>query len=94
MSGHSASLLGLDDPARVATPRGYLRSGFAADLLVFDPAAIRDRADFENPHRLSDGMTAIWIAGRPAWLDGAPVEGQGHGAVLRNGTGTTGTTDR
>jgi N-acyl-D-amino-acid deacylase len=94
MSGHSASLLGLDDPARVATPRGYLRPGFAADLLVFDPAAIRDRADFENPHRLSDGMTAIWIAGRPAWLDGAPVEGQGHGAVLRNGTGTTGTTDR
>jgi N-acyl-D-amino-acid deacylase len=87
MSALTASVLRLDDPTRVEVPRGVLRAGFAADITMFEPAAVRDRADFQNPHQLAEGMTAIWIGGEPAWWDGSPVEGAALGRVLRNGGG-------
>ncbi|MEX2473486.1 MAG: amidohydrolase family protein, partial [Gemmatimonadota bacterium] len=83
MSSLPASILGLDDPERVGVPRGVVREGMAADLVVFDPAEVRDRADFETPHTLAVGMRAVWVGGEPAWMDGAPVERPGSGRVLR-----------
>lgn len=83
MSGATAAIYRLDDPAIVDAPRGLLREGWAADLVAFDPAGVRDPADFEHPHRLAEGMRAVWVNGEPAWRDGEPAPGPGAGAALR-----------
>lgn len=83
MSGLTASIYGLDLPARVGVPRGLLGRGWAADVLVFDPERVTDTADFEHPHRLAEGMRAVWVNGNPAWMGSAPAPGPGHGQVLR-----------
>lgn len=83
MSGLTASIFRLDDALRVEIPRGQLREGWAADVIVFDLAAIRDPATFGDPHQLAAGMKAVWIAGRPAWRDGKLAAGDGHGRALR-----------
>lgn len=90
MSGLNASIVGLDDPDLVAVPRGRIRQGFAADLVLFDPARVADRADFEEPHRLSEGMDLVWVNGEPAWQDGGPVPDVRPGRVIRRGEGVTG----
>ncbi|MFN8443562.1 MAG: D-aminoacylase [Caldilineaceae bacterium] len=43
--------------------RGILREGYQADVLLFDPATISDRATFDDPHQLSVGMEEIWVNG-------------------------------
>ncbi len=83
MSSLPAEILGLDDPGRIDVPRGTVREGMAADLVVFDPAEVEDRADFEAPHTLAVGMRAVWVGGEPAWMDGAPADGPRNGRVLR-----------
>lgn len=83
MSGATAAIYRLDDPAVVDPPRGLVREGWAADLLVFDPNEVRDAADFEHPHRLAEGMRAIWVSGEPAWQAGEPISAAGNGKVLR-----------
>jgi len=84
MTGLTASILGLDDPERVGLPRGLLAPGFAADITLFRPEELLDRADFENPHRLAEGMAGVWVEGEATWWKGAPVEGAGNGRVLRD----------
>jgi len=89
MTGLTASILGLDDPDRVEVPRGTLAAGWAADVLVFDPAELRDRADFEAPHRLAEGMRGVWVNGVRAWSEvGAPAPRSRSGQVLRDRGGT------
>ncbi|HEX6939074.1 MAG TPA: amidohydrolase family protein [Longimicrobiales bacterium] len=83
MSGLTASIVGLSDPARVDVPRGLVREGWAADLVAFDPAEVRDAADFTDPHRPAEGMRAVWVGGALAWRDGRAVEGPGNGTVIR-----------
>jgi N-acyl-D-amino-acid deacylase len=83
MSGLTASIIGLDDEARVEVPRGVIRVGWAADLVAFRPEEVRDAADFEQPHRPAEGMAAVWVGGRRALSGGEPVAGPGHGKVLR-----------
>src|SRR5579875_203765 len=63
MSGLPASTLGLQD-------RGVLREGYFADVVVFDPAAISDRATFSDPHQLSVGVSHVLVNGQPTWRDG------------------------
>ena len=41
--------------------RGVLKSGMWADVVVFDPAKVRDSATFAKPNQLSDGMR--WVLG-------------------------------
>ncbi len=65
-SGLPAEVLGLSD-------RGYLRSGQWADVIVFDPARVQDRATFEEPHRYSEGMVHVFVNGTAAVVDGHPT---------------------
>ncbi|MGD8496964.1 MAG: amidohydrolase family protein [Gemmatimonadales bacterium] len=83
MSGFTASIFRLDDPAVVEVPRGRVRTGWAADLLAFDPAEVEDQATFEQPHLLAAGMRGVWVDGEAALLDGEPVAGDGRGRALR-----------
>lgn len=50
--------------------RGVLKTGMWADVVVFDPAAIRDVATFENPNQLSEGMRFVLVNGVPVIDEG------------------------
>jgi N-acyl-D-amino-acid deacylase len=50
--------------------RGVLRPGMAADVTVFDPAAIRDIATFEDPKHYSIGIKHVIVNGKRAVIDG------------------------
>jgi N-acyl-D-amino-acid deacylase len=77
MTSLSADVLGLPD-------RGRIQVGAAADLVVFDPATIVDRATFEAPHEAPAGIAAVVVNGVPVVLDGEPT-GATPGRVLRRG---------
>jgi N-acyl-D-amino-acid deacylase len=63
MTGLAASILRLPD-------RGVLRPGAAADVVIFDPATVADRATYEAPHRYPDGFRWVWVNGTPVVEDG------------------------
>ncbi len=50
--------------------RGLLKEGYAADILVFDPAAIREMTTYGQPHQLSDGMRHVIVNGIHSLKDG------------------------
>jgi N-acyl-D-amino-acid deacylase len=54
----------------------------AADVVVFDPATIRDNATFEEPRRSPDGIRAVLVNGVPAAEDGR-LTGARAGGVVR-----------
>ena len=62
--------------------RGVLKTGMWADVVVFDPATVRDRATFDNPNQLSDGMEFVLVNGVPA-IDQGKMTGALPGKVLR-----------
>lgn len=64
------------------TDRGVLKKGMAADVVVFDPAAIRDLATYENPNQLSQGMEWVLVNGVPVIAEGR-MTGALPGKVLR-----------
>ena len=47
------------------TDRGVLKKGMWADIVIFDPATIRDKGTFENPNQLSEGMEYVLVNGVP-----------------------------
>ena len=69
------------------TDRGVLKKGLWADIVIFDPATIRDMATFENPNQLSVGMQYVLVNGVPVIEQGKPTDAL-PGKVLR-GPGTT-----
>lgn len=62
--------------------RGLLRPGMKADIAVFDPAAVEDRATFLKPHQYATGFRDVLVNGRPVILDGT-VTAERPGRVLR-----------
>ncbi len=63
MTGVPAAQLGLAD-------RGLLKAGQAADVVVFDPATIIDRATFVQPHQYSEGVVHLLVNGTPVLSHG------------------------
>ena len=61
MTGLTAATTGLDQ-----CQRGRLAEGFAADVLVFDPQAVRDTATYESPHQLACGFDWVIVNGQIA----------------------------
>ncbi len=62
--------------------RGVLREGMYADVVVFDPNTIADRATFEQPHQLSVGMHHVFVNGVPVVRNGEHT-GATPGRVVR-----------
>lgn len=50
--------------------RGQLKTGYFADVLVFDPKLVQDNATFEKPHQYSTGMTHVFVNGKQVLKDG------------------------
>jgi N-acyl-D-aspartate/D-glutamate deacylase len=63
LSGLPATNLGLDH-------RGFLKEGMFADVVVFDPATISDRATFEKSHQYAVGMKHVFVNGMQVIKDG------------------------
>jgi N-acyl-D-amino-acid deacylase len=74
MTGLPAARLGLND-------RGLIREGFAADLVLFDPRRVQDRASFREPHLLPEGIEYVFTNGRLVWERGRPT-GERPGLAL------------
>lgn len=59
-------------PAKIfrISQRGILEEGFFADLVVFDPDIVKDRADFDGPFQKPEGIYHVFVNGVPVLLDG------------------------
>lgn len=66
MTGAAADHMGLTD-------RGVIRPGAHADLVLFDPVTIADRATSETPSALSVGISRVWVNGALVLKDGQPT---------------------
>ncbi len=64
------------------TDRGVLKAGMWADVVIFDPATVHDRATFDNPNQLSEGMDYVLVNGVPV-IDQGKMTGALPGKVLR-----------
>jgi N-acyl-D-amino-acid deacylase len=75
MTGLSAARFGL-------AGRGMLAAGAYADVTVFDPGTVTDRATFEAPMTPAAGIEHVFVNGRRVWSDGKPT-GERPGRALR-----------
>jgi len=75
MTSATARILGLKD-------RGLLREGMYADIVIFDPATVIDRATFDEPHQLVSGVRDVFVNGVAVWRGGAHT-GATPGRALR-----------
>ena len=64
------------------TNRGRIAPGFVADITVFDPQTVIDRATFEDPHQYPTGIPYVFVGGVAIVRDGS-VTGERPGVVLR-----------
>lgn len=77
MTSDTAAIFGLDG-------RGVIERGACADLVVFDPAAVSDRATYESPAEYTVGVRDVFVNGKPV-LSAGEVTGRKPGRVLRGG---------
>jgi N-acyl-D-aspartate/D-glutamate deacylase len=64
--------------------RGYLKVGYFADIVVFDPKTFRDKATFDQPHQYSPGVRYLFVNGQLAIEEGKKTD-ELPGRVLRHG---------
>ncbi len=76
-TGLPAEMLGFSD-------RGLLKTGFVADIVVFDPDSIQDNATYSDPHQYSSGILAVLISGKPV-IENGEYNGTLTGKPLRKG---------
>jgi len=76
-TGLPAEMLGFSD-------RGLLKRGFVADIVVFDPKSIQDKATYSDPHQYSSGILAVLISGKPV-IEDSEYNGVLTGKPLRKG---------
>ncbi len=81
MSGLTASQLHITD-------RGLIKTGLAADLVIFDPATVADRATFTDPFQYPVGIPTVIVNGRVV-LDNGRHTGERPGIIIR-GRGVAG----
>ena len=74
MTGLPAAQFGLKN-------RGLLKKGYAADIVIFDPAAIRENTTYAAPHQLSGGMCHVFVNGVHTLANGKHT-GQRSGEFL------------
>jgi N-acyl-D-amino-acid deacylase len=77
MTSLPADIIGLEE-------RGRLKKGSFADVVVFDPHRIVDRATIESPRQTADGIATVLVNGRVVYHNGK-LTGALPGHVLRNG---------
>lgn len=53
--------------------RGELKAGYYADIIVFDPAKVKDNSTYEKPHQYSDGMVDVFVNGIGVFKNGEPT---------------------
>ena len=75
MTGLSADHMGIQD-------RGTVAQGMAADLVLFDPERIKDKATIKDPMRRSEGIVKVWVNGQVVYTDGKTT-GTLPGKVVR-----------
>jgi dihydroorotase/N-acyl-D-amino-acid deacylase len=75
MTSQAASRVGITD-------RGILRPGMLADVIVFDPATIEDKATYNDPIHYSVGVKHVFINGKPVLLNGQ-ITSERPGRALR-----------
>ena len=80
MTSFPAARMGLAD-------RGILRPGMKADLVVFDPERVGDRATFEQPHQYAVGIDRVFVNGTQVF-DGSTMSAARPGRVLRRPAAT------
>ena len=73
-TGRSADIFKLDR-------RGYLKEGYFADVVVFDPVRYAPKADYLHPKLLSEGVEELWVNGQSA-IHAGKLTGQPAGRVL------------
>jgi N-acyl-D-amino-acid deacylase len=76
MTGLSAEVMGIPD-------RGVLRKGAAADVVIFDPAAVRDTATYTQPHQLAEGMWYVFVNGTPVIAKGTFTDARPGRVLLK-----------
>jgi len=66
------------------TERGFVRTGYFADLVIFDPASIADTGTYENPRQYPSGLSHVFVNGTTIVADGQHT-GARPGRALRRG---------
>ncbi|WP_432942490.1 N-acyl-D-amino-acid deacylase family protein [Kribbella sp. CA-253562] len=80
LTGRPARRLGLTD-------RGLIREGYHADLVLFDPATVKDAATFAEPRRQAEGIPWVIVGGVPVIENGKRTDALPGRAIRRTANG-------
>jgi N-acyl-D-amino-acid deacylase len=80
MTGHTADVFGMTD-------RGVIRAGAYANLVLFDPATVRDASSYDAPTRPAEGILETWVNGQSAYVFGAGATSARAGRLVTRNRG-------